>query len=143
MSGVLVKKTAINTCIALASQAIAVIAGLFLPQALMLCYGSSTNGLITSLQQIVSYLTLIEGGLTGSLSFALYKPIADGDKKLVNTILSSARRQYNRIGLFYSIAICSLPRRSQRFFLFVWGNVDVCFITWHKWCNSNPVHREV
>ena len=108
MSGVLVKKTAINTCIALASQAIAVIAGLFLPQALMLCYGSSTNGLITSLQQIVSYLTLIEGGLTGSLSFALYKPIADGDKKLVNTILSSARRQYNRIGLFYSIAICAL-----------------------------------
>lgn len=108
MGGVLVKKTAFNTCVAMVSQAIAVIVGLFLPQALMLCYGSSTNGLITSLQQIVAYLTLVEGGLTGSLSFALYKPIADGDRNLVNAILSSARRQYNRIGLVYSIALCAL-----------------------------------
>lgn len=108
MSDTLVKKTAFNTCVAIASQAIAVIVGLFLPQALMLCYGSPTNGLITSLQQIVSYLTLIEGGLTGSLSFALYKPMAKGDQNLINTILSSARKQYNRIGLVFLIALCVL-----------------------------------
>ena len=102
------RKSVINTGVALASQVLVALAGLFLPQALILNYGSGTNGLITSLQQVIAYLTLIEGGITAALAFSLYKPIAEKDQSAVNWILSSARMQYNRLGAIYLLALLVL-----------------------------------
>ena len=64
-------RSLINIGLSLISQLITVIVGMLLPRALMINYGSATNGLITSLQQMISYLTLIEGGLLSTVAVSL------------------------------------------------------------------------
>ena len=65
-----------NTVIALTSEILVTVVGFMLPRAIMVNYGSETNGLITSLQQFIQYFTLLEAGLSGAAVFALYKPLS-------------------------------------------------------------------
>lgn len=99
------KKSLINILISLMSQICTVLVGMLLPRALMINYGSETNGLITSLQQLIGYLTLIEGGLLSAVTVSLYKPLADEDQKRVNEILSSAKYFYRRVGCVFCGAL--------------------------------------
>lgn len=55
-----------NTVIALTSEILVTVVGFMLPRAIMVNYGSETNGLITSLQQFIQYFTLLEAGLSGA-----------------------------------------------------------------------------
>jgi len=55
-----------NTIIAILSEMMTTFVGLLFPQAIIINYGSQTNGLITSLQQVIQYFTLIESGLAGA-----------------------------------------------------------------------------
>lgn len=95
------KKSLQNVVVSLISEIAVALVGLLLPQAIILNYGSRANGLITSLQQLLQYFTLIEGGLSGAAVFALYKPLAEGDTPQIRRILSAARSLYTRIGSVY------------------------------------------
>jgi len=99
------QRSILNISLSLISQIIAVLAGMLLPRVLMTHYGSETNGMVSSIQQAVGYLTLIEGGLLSTVAVKLYKPLADGDTEYVNQILSSAKRYYSRTGLKFCIAL--------------------------------------
>jgi len=99
------KRSIINIVLSLSSQFITVVVGMLLPRALMVNYGSETNGLITSLQQMISYLTLIEGGLLSAVAVSLYKPLADNDNCQVNQILSSAKELYRKMGLVFLVML--------------------------------------
>ena len=99
------KRSIINIVLALASQFVTVVIGMLLPRALMVNYGSETNGLVTSLQQVISYLTLIEGGLLSTVAVSLYKPLADNDTDKVNQILASAKYFYRRTGIAFCLAL--------------------------------------
>lgn len=92
----------INVALALTSQVAVVIVGMFLPITIIQAYGSETNGLVSSLQQIIAYFTLVEGGLAGATVFALYKPLAQNDLKEVNQILSATKQFYFKAGVAYS-----------------------------------------
>ena len=98
-------RSLINIGLSLISQLITVIVGMLLPRALMINYGSATNGLITSLQQMISYLTLIEGGLLSTVAVSLYKPLADNDINKVDQILFSAKYFYRKTGIVFCIAL--------------------------------------
>ena len=76
-----------NTVIALISEIVVTFVGLLFPRALILNYGSEANGLITSLQQVIQYLTLLDAGLSGAAIFALYKPLAENDNQRIREIL--------------------------------------------------------
>lgn len=99
------KRSIINIVLALFSQIATVLVGMVLPRALMVNYGSETNGLVTSLQQVISYLTLIEGGLLSTVAVSLYKPLADKDVKRVNQVLYSAKYFYGKTGALFCIAL--------------------------------------
>lgn len=99
------KKAALNMLLAVGSQCIVVVAGLFLPRALIVNYSSEINGVVTSLQQIVSYLALVEGGIAGSAMAALYDPLAKGDVCQVSVICSAAKRFYNKAGVVFLILV--------------------------------------
>ena len=87
-----------NTVIALISEIVVTFVGLLFPRALILNYGSEANGLITSLQQVIQYLTLLDAGLSGAAIFALYKPLAENDNQRIREILYSAKKLYSKIG---------------------------------------------
>jgi hypothetical protein len=57
-----------NTISAIVLQIVNLIVNLILPQVMIRVYGSSVNGLFTSIRQIISCFNLTEAGLTGAAS---------------------------------------------------------------------------
>ena len=55
-------------------------------------YGSSVNGLISSITQFVSLFSVLEGGFTNAIIVALYKPLMENDYKRVNDILYTGKK---------------------------------------------------
>ncbi len=99
------KQSLLNTVIALLSEAVVTVVGFWLPQAIIVNYGSKANGLITSLQQLMQYFILIEAGLSGAAVFSLYKPLAENDTTQIQRILASARKLYSKIGWVFVLIV--------------------------------------
>jgi hypothetical protein len=65
-------------------------------------YGSVYNGLNSSIQNVINYLTIIEAGIALSAIYALYKPLASLDWDEVNKILHSANYMYKKSGVVFA-----------------------------------------
>ena len=74
------KKAIKNIITSLLQQVVTVICGLIVPRAIIGTFGSSVNGLVSSINQFLSYITLLEAGIGPVIKSALYKPIAKKDK---------------------------------------------------------------
>ena len=64
-------------------------------------YGSSINGLISSITQILSYIMLVEAGLGVASIQALYRPISNNNKEEINEILSATKNFYLKSGVYF------------------------------------------
>jgi len=94
-----------NTASAMLLQMINLIVNLILPGILIVEYGSTMNGLVSSIRQFIQYFSLVEAGLSGAAIYALYKPLADKDTKATSGILSAANRFYNIAGFIFSCMV--------------------------------------
>lgn len=90
------------------SQIITIALGIIIPRIFLLNFGSELNGLISSLQQIFMYLTLLEGGIGAASLQALYSPIANESKDKINSILSATNKYYKKTGYIYIIVVLIL-----------------------------------
>ncbi|MEF2953584.1 MAG: hypothetical protein U0O33_03730 [Blautia sp.] len=90
-----------NMAANLALQVIVLLTGIILPRFFMEAYGSSVNGMITSVNQFLAYLGLAEAGVGTASIVALYGPLANNREKEVNAILSATRKYYNRSGIIF------------------------------------------
>lgn len=102
------KVTLINIISSLTLQVVTVISGFIIPKIILTNFGSSVNGLVSSLNQFLSYITLIEGGITGVVLTNLYKPLVDHDNKKISAVLVTAKKFFNKIGylfIAYSIGV--------------------------------------
>ncbi len=84
---------------------IVIISAMIITEKFIVLYGSNVNGLRSSILQFVGYLNIIELGLGESIIYALYKPLADNNKKKINSILTSAHNSYKTIGYFFTILL--------------------------------------
>lgn len=91
-----------NTISAIVLQIVNLVVNLILPQIMITVYGSSVNGLVTSIRQFISYFNLVEAGLAGAAIYALYKPLAEKNREDINGILSASNRFYNISGFIFS-----------------------------------------
>jgi len=89
-------------------QIIAAICGLIVPRLFIGFYGSEVNGLISSINQFLSYITLLEGGLTGVVMALLYKPIARKNENEINILLANARSFFGNMAIIYIIYVAIL-----------------------------------
>ena len=94
-----------NTISAIMLQIVNMVVNLILPQVMIRVYGSSVNGLVTSIRQFISYFNLVEAGLSGAAVYALYKPLANKNKDDINGILSASNRFYNISGFIFSALV--------------------------------------
>ena len=78
-----VKKNLIFTVIA---EIITIILGVVLPRLVLVNYGSEVNGVINSIAQIYSYLSLLEAGIISVLFKALFKTTANDEKQETNSV---------------------------------------------------------
>lgn len=96
------KNSMYNLIAATMLQVISLIIGIILPRVMLMSFGSEVNGLVSSIKQFISYLTLVEAGLAGACIYSLYKPLANKDYQEINSILSGARKFYNKSGIIFS-----------------------------------------
>lgn len=82
-------------------QVTVAISGLILPRFFIIAYGSTMNGMIVSVTQFISYLALVEAGVSAASIVGLYKPLADNNINEINKILSATKRFYYRSGIAY------------------------------------------
>lgn len=98
----------LNMLSGLLLQFFTLISGFILPKIVLAYFGSQVNGLVSSLNQFLSYITLVEGGITGVIVANLYKPIVEHDDKKISSVLVTADRFFKKIGLLfigYSVAL--------------------------------------
>lgn len=103
------KKAIKNIISSVFQQIITFICGLIVPRAIIGTFGSSVNGLISSITQFLSYITLLEAGIGPVIKAALYKPIAKKDRYEIEKILKASQRFFRVIsGIFiiYLIILC-------------------------------------
>lgn len=105
------KNAVLNVLFTLLKQLAAAVSGLILPRLLMGQYGSEANGLVGSITQFLSYISLMEAGVGGVISASLYKPLYQNDMRQVSGVIEAAKRFYHKIGLMavlYILALCAL-----------------------------------
>lgn len=95
------KKIGKNIFFGIGSQLILAVIGFFIPKLFVMNFGSETNGFLSSLNQIFTYIVLLEAGVGTATLQALYKPVATDDKDKINGILSATAKFYNRTGWCY------------------------------------------
>lgn len=91
----------INIICSLLQQVVVTISGFILPRLIINVFGSEVNGLISSLTQFLSYISLIEGGLTGVVAANFYKPLTAGDDVLLSRVIKTASNFYKKIALIF------------------------------------------
>ncbi len=92
------KLFALNTTASALQQIVMFVVGLIIPSICLQYYGSETNGLVSSITQFISYITLIEAGISASMVYYLYKPLSENDTEKVSSIVSAARITYRKLG---------------------------------------------
>ncbi len=70
------KITLLNMMSALLLQICSIIGGFIVPHIIINYFGSNVNGLVSSLNQFLSYISLLEGGITSVVMANLYKPLS-------------------------------------------------------------------
>ena len=95
------KKLLKNITFTLLYQIIAIASGFIIPKAIISHYGSSVNGLISSIAQFLAYIYIVEGGVSAIIKYLLYKPIAENNKNEIEKILKSAQKFLRHILYIY------------------------------------------
>ena len=97
-----------NAFWSLALQLVTIVVGLITPRMIIHTYGSTANGLVSSLTQFVSYFSLVEAGVSAAAIYMLYKPLAASDERRISGILHAAKRFYYKAGWVFLLLIAVL-----------------------------------
>lgn len=99
------QKFALNSLTSMISQVVVMAAGMITPRLMIATYGSEMNGLVSSLNQFISYITLVEAGIGGAAVYSLYKPLAEEDHDRISSIVVAAKKSYRQAGYIFSAGI--------------------------------------
>lgn len=100
------KKTNISLLNVISSvllQIVTIISGFIIPRIILTVFGSEVNGLVSSLNQFLNYISLFEGGLGGVVLASLYKPLYDKNNKKINSIVNTTKKFYKKISIVFII----------------------------------------
>lgn len=99
------QKFALNSITSMIVQIVTLLVGLITPRLLIETYGSEVNGLVSSLNQFISYITLVEAGIGGAAIFSLYAPLHNSETKRISSIVVAAKQSYLQAGYLFSTGI--------------------------------------
>lgn len=99
------KKSIYNIFFGVLGQVVVLIIGLCLPRLRIVSFGSEVNGMLSSVQQVYTYLALLEAGIGSATLQALYGPVAKDNKDEINSILAATNKYYKKTGTIYFFSI--------------------------------------
>ena len=100
--------TKLNICVSVLHQVFTAVFRLILARMVLRSFGSENNGLMQSVDQILGYTVLLEGGIGGVMRAALYKPLADNDTELIADVFYSGKRFFQKISRFFILFVVVL-----------------------------------
>ena len=92
-----------NISCSLLLQIVTIISGFVIPKVILNYFGSDVNGLISSMNQFLNYIQLLEGGLSGVIMAALYKPLAENDTEKISAVINATRKFFRSIGIIFIV----------------------------------------
>lgn len=116
-----------NVISAIVLQLIIVLTGIYIPQLMITTYGSSINGMVSSITQFISYISLVEAGIGNASLVALFSPLVNQEYKKVNSIMSATRNFYRGAGSIFAVLLVGL---AMIYPFFSNGGIDTSLIRW-------------
>lgn len=95
------KKSVRNLAFSLIGQIITIALGIVLPRLYIVSYGSEVNGMLSTIQQFLSYLSLFEAGIGATVLQALYSPVAKMNHDEINGVMSATNVFYKKTATYY------------------------------------------
>lgn len=95
----------LNAVFSLLLQVALAVSGLLVPRFFIAVYGSSVNGLVSSITQFITYMNLVEAGVGAAGTVALYRPLAEKNIERINGVLSATRLFYLRSGIIFAVLV--------------------------------------
>ncbi len=99
------KKAKLNIVSVLGLEIVTIISGLVLPRLILAGFGSATNGLVTSVNQFITCVTLLRAGVGGVTRAALYKPLDEGNVFAVSGIVRATTKFMRKLTIQYTGAL--------------------------------------
>lgn len=92
-----ITKLKINTVTSLIYQVVSIVAGFILPKLILQYYGSDVNGVVSSVTQFLSIVSLCECGVGAVVQSALYKPLSSNNVSEMSKIYISSSRFFRNV----------------------------------------------
>jgi hypothetical protein len=99
------KALKLNMIASLLSEFVTLVSGLILPRLTLLYFGSSNNGLVSSISQFLGFSAILRAGIGGATRAALYRPLAEKDYRNLNGIMSATNRHMQKVGIIIGSSI--------------------------------------
>lgn len=99
------EKAIINTFASLGNEVVSVACGLILPRLILSAFGSSYNGIVTSISQFISCISLMRAGISGVTRAALYKPLAEKNDKEISSIVIATEQFLRKVALIFAVGM--------------------------------------
>lgn len=93
------KSSIYNFIVRLITSIVPSFLGLILNNLIIRKYGSDVNGVLGTINQLISLMTVFEGGFTLATTVALYKPYLNHEVEKINNILGTTKSIFTRVGI--------------------------------------------
>lgn len=103
------KKLFLNITAGLTKQLVMVACGFILPRYMLLYYGSTVNGLVSSISHFLGFINFLDLGVGAVVQSNLFVPLAQKDDAQISRIVKSSERFFRRLGcifLCYIFVLC-------------------------------------
>ena len=99
------QKSIINILVGVLLQLTVMLCGFLVKNIFIEVYGSTVNGLVGAVDQIISSLAIVEGGISAASVAMLYAPLQERNYKKIEDILDSSRKFFIKSGLIYLLLV--------------------------------------
>lgn len=97
-----------NLVVGVGSRLLIIAMGIIMPRLIMVNLGSEANGLLSTVGQIYAYIALLEAGIGNATLNALYSPLANDDRLLASSIVSSSLKAFRKSAILYAGCVVAL-----------------------------------
>lgn len=102
------KNSLYNIFFLLIQQLVTAIYGLVIPSLIIRTYGSSVNGVVSSITQFLSYISLLEAGVGGVITAAMYKPLAEKNENELSGIVIATEQFFRKLAKIFIVYLVVL-----------------------------------
>jgi len=108
MQGNRLKRAFLSSVTSALYQIVVIICGFITSGIIIRNYGSSWNGILSSIAKFLSLFSIVELGVSGSTRVALYKALAVNDLRKVSAVINANDRYYRKVAVILVLYVAIL-----------------------------------